>query len=366
MKPTTAVYSEARADQAADTQYESIKIGLDVHAEWIVAVRILDHGAPQPAQRFREPELLKWLDRQRAKARRVVTCYEAGPFGFGLHRELSARGIENLVVQPVNLDERRTRVNNDRTDARELALRLERYVNGNPKALAQVRVPTAEQERRRVESRQREQLQRETRRVSSQGRALLLTQGFREKGKWWGAKRWEALARRLPDWLRERLEVFRRILATLEAELTRANRALQAAAPARRPKGLGATTHEIIEREVQDWRRFGNRREAASYSGLCGGLSASGSSVRLLSITKHGNVRLRTALVELAWRMVIWQPQCPLIQKWRGLLANPKAGAAARKKAIVAVARQLSVDLWRWRTGRTTPEQLGWIMVGAE
>ncbi len=123
-------------------------------------------------------------------------------------------------------------------------------------------------------------------------------------------------------------------------------------------------TCEIVEREVLDWGRFNNRREVGSFTGLCGGISASGASVRLLSITKRGNVRLRTALVELAWRMRLWQPQCALMVKWRGVLGDPQAGAAARKKAIVAVARQLAVDLWRWRTGRASPEQLGWVMTG--
>ena len=84
----------------------------------------------------------------------------------------------------------------------------------------------------------------------------------------------------------------------------------------------------------------------------------------MLSITKHGNVRLRTALVELAWRLVLWQPQCRLVQKWQPVVASPKASRAARKKAIVAIARQLAVDWWRWRTGKVTPQDLGWIMVG--
>lgn len=61
--------------------------------------------------------------------------------------------------------------------------------------------------------------------------------------------------------------------------------------------------------------------------------------------------------------MVRWQPDSPLIQRWKHALLNPKAHARARKKAIIAVARRLAVDLWRWRTGRTTPEQLGWIMI---
>jgi hypothetical protein len=46
--------------------------------------------------------------------------------------------------------------------------------------------------------------------------------------------------------------------------------------------------------------------------------------------------------------------------KWRSILAKGAlATGAARKKAIVAVARQLAVDLWRIRTGRVTPETLG-------
>ena len=106
-----------------------------------------------------------------------------------------------------------------------------------------------------------------------------------------------------------------------------------------------------------------NRRQVGSYTGLCGGVSASGPNVHLLSITKHGNVRLRTALIEMAWRLVLWQPDCKLIRKWRPVLGNPKATKAARKKAIVAVARQMAVDLWRWRTGRATPQALGWVML---
>jgi transposase len=137
-------------------------------------------------------------------------------------------------------------------------------------------------------------------------------------------------------------------------------------APTPRPKGLGGLTHEIIEREVVDWKRFSNRRQIASYTGLCGGISSSGNTHRLLPITKHGNVRLRTALIELAWRLTVWQPQSKLVRKWWPILgAARRVPSAARKKAIVAMARQMAVDLWRWRTGRITPEQLGWVMLGA-
>jgi transposase len=364
MTNKTSSNSEVRAEQAASKQYQTLKLGLDVHADSIVVVRLLDHSAPQPAQKFTPAKFLGWVKTQLALAQAVHSCYEAGPFGYGLHRDLVKLGVQNVVVQPVCLDEHHKGVNHDKSDARELALRLDRYVAGNHKALATVRVPTPEEEQRRIQSRQREQLKREVQRVAAQGRGLLLTQGHREKKGWWEEKRWEKLHVTLPVWLVERLEVFRRLLATLTTELDAATGALEAAAPAVRPKGLGGLTYEVVEREVGDWKRFENRRQVGSYTGLCGGVSASGRTTHLLPITKHGNVRLRTALIELAWRLVLWQRDCKLVQKWRHVFGNPKATKAARKKAIVAVARQMAVDLWRWRTGRVQTEDLGWKMVG--
>ena len=356
--------SEVRAEQAASKPYQHIKLALDVHADSIVVVRILDHSAPQPAQRFSWEKFRGWIKTQLPLAHAVPSCYEAGPFGYGLHRELVRLGVHNVVTQPVCLDERHTGVNHDASDARELALRLDRYVAGSPRQLATVCVPTPEQEQKRIESRQREQLRREVQRVAAQGRGLLLSQGHREKAGWWIGRRWEDLKLQLPAWLVTRLEVFRRVLATLTAELGTATKALEAAAPELRPKGLGGLTYEVVEREVGQWDRFVNRRQVGSYTGLCGGVSSSGNRRQLLPITKHGNVRLRTALIELAWRLVRWQPDCKLVKKWRPVLGNVKATKAARKKAIVAVARQMAVDLWRWRTGREQPEDLGWIMNG--
>jgi len=358
--------SEVRADQVASTKPPTLKLGLDVHADTIVVVRLLDHSAPQPAQKFTPAKFLAWIKTQLPLAGQVHSCYEAGPFGYGLHRDLVALGVHNLVVQPVCLDEHHKGVNHDKSDAKQLALRLDRYVAGNSHALATVRVPTPAEEQKRIESRQREQLKREVKRVAAQGRSLLLTQGQREKKGWWEDRRWSALKRKLPAWLVERLECFRRVLVILTTELDAATTALEAVAPAVRPKGLGGLTYEVVEREIGDWQRFTNRRQVGSYTGLCGGVSASGKSTHLLPITKHGNVRLRTALVELAWRLVVWQRDCALVKKWGRVFGNPKATKAARKKAIVAVARQMAVDLWRWRTGKAKAETFGWVMVGAE
>ena len=363
-KQKKIIISEVRAEQAASKKHQTIKLGLDVHADTIVVVRILDHSAPQPAQKFTPAKFLVWVKTQTALAEAVHSCYEAGPFGYGLHRELMRNGMKNIVVQPVCLDEHHKGVNHDKSDAKQLALRLDRYVAGNTHALALVRVPTPEEEQKRAASRQREQLKREVVRVAAQGRSLLLTQGRREKKGWWEEKRWGPLRVKLPAWLVELLDVFRRVLATLTAELDAATMALEKTAPDNRPKGLGGLTYAVVEREIGDWHRFNNRRQVGSYTGLCGGISASGATMHLLPITKHGNVRLRTALVELAWRLVFWQQDCKLVKKWWPIFGNPKATKAARKKAIVAIARQMAVDMWRWRTGRVKPETLGWQMIG--
>ena len=75
------------------------------------------------------------------------------------------------------------------------------------------------------------------------------------------------------------------------------------------------------------------------------------------SVTKCGNPRVRAALIELAWLFYRHQSSYPPLLKWKEVLH--RGGSAARKKAIVAVARQLAIDLWRLETGRATAQQLG-------
>ena len=87
------------------------------------------------------------------------------------------------------------------------------------------------------------------------------------------------------------------------------------------------------------------------------------SAIRGATPPRKNTLSHATALVELAWRLVVWQRDSALVKKWWGVFGNPKATKAARKKAIVALARQMAVDLWRWRTGRVQPATLGWTMV---
>ena len=106
--------------------------------------------------------------------------------------------------------------------------------------------------------------------------------------------------------------------------------------------------------EVIDWSRFQNRRQVASYTGLCPGEHSTGQTRRELSIDKHGNRRVRRALIEAAWRLLLWQPDYPPLQKVRAAQSS-----RGRKRAIVAVARRLAIDLWRLATGQTTREKVG-------
>src|SRR5207249_7570453 len=150
------------------------------------------------------------------------------------------------------------------------------------------------------------------------------------------------------------------ILVALQEKIRALTVQLQSAADPHQPRGLGAMTSVVIDHEIGNWNRFNNRRQVGSYTGLCPGEYSSGQKRLQSCVTKHGNPRLRAALVELAWRMVRFQPHYRAVRKWTDRLRKGQlTTGTARKKAIVALARQLAVDLWRVRTGRPTPKQLG-------
>jgi transposase len=335
-----------------------IKLGIDVHAQNYRVVRQIDNATPQPAQKFTPKAFLLWAKKQLTQADAVYSCYEAGPLGYGLHRALEAMGIHNLIVRPQNWDELNKGVKTDQTDALALVQRLDRYLQGNAKALAIVRVPTPQQELARSQSRLREQLLSHRLRFEAQGRSLLLFNGIQVKGRWWQPSPWSLLQSQLSPALLELLTVIRQLLLAVQEQLETQTQKLEAAA-APQVRGVGALTSQILEREILDWKRFKNRRQVASLTGMCPGVKTSGNKTRSGPITKHGNRRIRTALIELAWRSLRFQPQYPPLQRWRAVLANPQSSAALKKKAIVAVGRRLAIDLWRLNTGRTTAQKLG-------
>ena len=132
-----------------------LKIALDVHLSWHVMAVQEEGTNPKPPQRFKPADFLKWIQQKRAVGYNIITCYEAGPFGYGLHRQLTALGVTNYVIRPRNWDDQHTRIKTDRTDALSMLNALDRFVAGNQKALALVRVPTEAQERQRTQSRLR-------------------------------------------------------------------------------------------------------------------------------------------------------------------------------------------------------------------
>src|SRR5215469_2165506 len=84
---------------------KTIKLGIDVHADSYRVVRQVDHATPQPAQKFTPQAFILWAKKQLELAEQVHSCYEAGPFGYGLHRQLLSLGVHNVVIRPQDWDE---------------------------------------------------------------------------------------------------------------------------------------------------------------------------------------------------------------------------------------------------------------------
>ena len=350
---------------SAPKKYRCIKLGLDVHLERYVVVRQIDGSAPQPPQSFRPGKFVLWAKEQLGLADKVYSCYEAGPFGYGLHRRLTQLGLINYVVRPRDWDEYGKKVKTDQRDATELVLSLDRYVAGNDRAFSVVRVPTEAQEQARSRARQRESLMREKQRLAAQGRSHALYYGQHLQGAWWECEPSWKKPRGPKSILQELLEPLQRLIRAIDAELSAQTTALCAGAPAELPVGVGPLTYETLEREVCDWGRFENRRQVGSYTGMCPREDSSAQRRFQGSINKHGNPRVRVALVETAWRLILFQPDYKPVRKWQAFLSNPKTTRAKRKQIAVAIGRQFSVDWWRVRTQRCQAKDLGLRLKGA-
>lgn len=345
-----------------------IKLAVDVHAHSYTVVRQVDNARMQPPQRFEPQRFLVWVAGQKELAQRVVVCYESGPFGFVLARQLLAIGVECLVMAAQQLDERRKRVQTDELDALEIASRLDRYLAGNTKALAVVKIPTLEQEGKRSEARQRGQLLKTRKQLEAQGRSLLVLVGYVKASSHWWRRDWEQGQTQWPAPVVQMLGRWRQILLEVQEQLQSLTHKLEAALPEHLPAslpqlpvGVGALTWVTLCREVLDWGRFENRRQVGSFSGLVASECSSGQGRRQGHITKVGNPRIRALEVELVWRLINFQPDYWVVKKWRPALypCGKAASPSARKKVVVAMARQCGVDLWRLATGATTPEKLG-------
>ena len=157
------------------------------------------------------------------------------------------------MIAPRKLDEQGKRVKTDNLDAGVLCQRLSRYVDGNTKELAVIRVPSEEEERVRHVHRQREDLVRARTKLQAQGRSLLVNHGQAAPQRWWRKQGWTALEKLLPDWLLERLAVYRPLLEVLDTQIAALTVELEKAAAPALPAGLGKLTSVIVAREICDY-----------------------------------------------------------------------------------------------------------------
>jgi len=345
------------ADKRAIRQV--FKLGLDVDLNNIVTAVQCDNGTIGHAQKFSRPQLLAWVKERIAAGHSVHTVYEACGFGYTLHEQLSVAGAQSIVTTPMRLNLERRR-KNDRLDATELCVRLSRYLDGHQKELRPIRIPTRAESQRRELGRQREFWKRQVRRLENHGRALRLEHEHETlPAGWAGPRKWKQLSVQCSEFVREQLQPVLQQIRACKAELDRLTHQIEALVSQEKiPHGLGALTVSLLDAEVCDWHRFAQRKAVGSYTGCCPSEHSSGGVQRFGHIDRHGNPRVRVLLVEAVWRLFLWQPSWHARQKY---LPKLKPGASLKKKITVALARQLAIDLWRWRTGRATAAELGWI-----
>ena len=337
-----------------------LKLGLDVDLKQITATLQCDHQHPKPATSFTVARLVAWVREKVQAGHTVWTVYESCGFGYTLHFQLVAAGARSLVISPIRLSPERRR-KNDRLDSRQLCLRLSRYLDGQTDELPVIRIPTVAEQQRRELGRQRKFWNKQVRQLESHGRALRLEHELQTlPAGWAGPRKWKRLLPALPEFLRAHLEPLRAQIVSAKARLEELNAQVEALVTEEKlPKGLGRLTLSLVDGEVCDWHRFKHRKAPGSYTGCCPSEHSSGGAQRQGSIDRHGNKHIRVLLIEAVWRLLRYQP---LWHARRKLIARMTAGTALRKKTVVALARQLAVDLWRWRTGRTTLAELGLIV----
>jgi transposase len=320
--------------------------------------------------------LLELITRKRMQAAerlgrpvRVACCFEAGYDGFWLHRWLCAQGVENRVLDAASIlvDRRARRAKTDRLDVAGLLRTLMALERGETQVCRVVRVPSPEQEDARRRSRERARLVVERGQHTSRIKGLLMTQGIRNfepaRSDW--QARLEALrtpgGQPLAPCLRaELLRECRRLRQVMEmvAEVEAEQKAVAAAensvaARLARLRGIGVTFAAVLGNEVF-FRDFRNRREVGAYLGLAPSPWQSGQVDRDQGIAKSGNPRARHTAIEMAWLWLRYQPGSALARWFHERVAGAKG--RLRRIMIVAMARKLTVALWRYVTTGAVPE----------
>lgn len=277
----------------------------------------------------------------------IIVIQEAGLDGFWIHRVLTEEGIESHVVDPASIatSRRRRRAKTDKIDGEALVRALLAYKRGEPRVCAMVRAPTPEEEDRRRLSRERKALTNERTRHVNRIKGLLFSQGVLgyEPMRRDRRQRLEELqtgdGRALPDHLKaqisrelDRLELLIEQIKAVEGERDEVLASMQApmSAPAMLLclKGIGEEFATTLWLECL-YRPFDNRRQVAAYAGLAPTPWQSGSIDREQGVSKAGNPRLRTMLIQLAWLWLRHQPDSALT---RWFLERVNANGGRLKK----------------------------------
>jgi len=308
-----------------------------------------------------------------AEGATVVSCYEAGRDGFWLHRYLVQAGIENVIVDSssIEVNRRARRAKSDRLDAEKLLVMLIRYQLGDPRVWRVVRVPTREEEDRRLLHREIRTLKKERGRAMNRIHGLLATQGIRLRSPqkptaevlerirlWDGTGLLGGLKSRLQRaW--EQVQFLEGQIRALECERRRVLREAREVDVAKirqleQLRAIGRQGAWVLVREFFGWRKFQNRRQVGALSGMVPSPYQSGESCREQGISKAGNRHVRAVAVELAWAWLRYQPQSRLTRWYRRRFE--KGGPRARKVGIVAVARRLLIELWKYLETGVLPE----------
>jgi len=313
-------------------------------------------------------ELQQKALKRTGKAFPIIVIQEAGLDGFWIHRVLQSEGIESYVVDPASIatSRRRRRAKNDRIDGEALLRALLAFKRGEPRVCAMVKAPTPEEEDRRRHCRERKVLIAERVKHVNRVKGLLFSQGVSgyEPLRRDRRQRLDELTtgdgRPLPTHLKtqisrelDRLELLLGQIKAAEAERDALLAAQQAATPAPTGrmlldlKGIGPEFAANLWLEGL-FRHFDNRRQLASYAGLAPTPWQSGSVDREQGVSKAGNPRLRTTLIQLAWLWLRHQPQSALALWFKERVS--RNGGRMKKTSIVALARKLLVALWKYVT----------------
>jgi transposase len=320
-------------------------------------------------------ELAELLDKIRTRVGRelkrpveFVSCYEAGYDGFWIHRLLEENGVRNFVIDPASLqvDRRARRVKTDIVDVTKLLRSLMAYLRGEPKVWSVVRVPSVAEEDDRRLHRERNRLINERVQHVNRIKGLCAVHGIYHYQPLRSnrMKRLEQVRtgdeRELPPRAKaeiqrelQRLELVLQMIKAIEKQrdtmaLGKAPSTYGNAKKVQQLVKIGSIGPEIATVLVGEvfYRQFNNRQQVGSYVGLTPTHFQSGPSCRDQGISKAGNPKARTIMLELAWFWIRYQPDSPLTIWFREPVGTAKG--RIRRIAIVAMARKLLIALWRY------------------